>query len=59
MQLILLAALRNGLKLAGMAGLYSDSQLQEATGALMLIGGLVWTGVNVWRERWAKAIECD
>ena len=50
MQLFLLAAIRNGLKVAGMAGLFSDSQINEAAGAISLLAGLAWTGYNTWRE---------
>jgi len=50
MQLVLMAVLRNALKVAGMAGLFSDSQLNEYVGALSLVIGLTWTGFNTWRE---------
>jgi hypothetical protein len=50
MQLILLAVIRNGLKVAGMAGLFSDSQVNEYAGALSLVLGLTWTAFNTWRE---------
>ena len=54
MKLILLALLRNGLKLAGLAGVLSDSQLNEAVGALSLVGGLAWTLFNAWREHQSR-----
>jgi hypothetical protein len=46
--------LRNGLKMAGMASLFSDSEVQEAAGAIALIAGLAWSGFNTWREMQAK-----
>lgn len=54
MQLILLAVIRNGLKVAGMAGLFSDSQVNEYAGAVSLVLGLTWTAFNTWREHQAK-----
>jgi hypothetical protein len=56
MQMIVLALVRNGLKLLGLAGVFSDSQVSEAVGALMLLGGLAWTGFNTWREMQAKQL---
>ena len=54
MNAVILAVIRNGLKMGGMAGLFSDSQVNEAAGALSLILGLAWTGYNTWKEQQAK-----
>jgi hypothetical protein len=51
MNAVVLMLLRNGLKVAGMAGVLSDSQYSEAAGAISLIGGLAWSGFNAWREQ--------
>lgn len=55
MQAVVLMVLRNALKLAGLAGVLSDSQLNEAVGAISLLGGLAWSAYNAWREHQAAA----
>lgn len=50
MNAVVLMVLRNGLKLAGLAGVLSDSQLNEAVGAISLLGGLAWSAFDAWRE---------
>lgn len=54
MQAIVLAALRNGLKLGGMAGMFSDSDVERAAGAVSVLLGLAMTGYNAWQDHQAK-----
>jgi hypothetical protein len=50
MNAVVLMLLRNGLKLAGTGALFSDSDVEQAAGAISLLAGLAWSGFNAWKE---------
>jgi hypothetical protein len=50
MNAVVLMLLRNGLKLAGTGALCSDSDVEQAAGAISLLAGLAWSGFNAYRE---------
>ena len=47
---LLVVLIRQGLKLGGFAYLVTDSQVEQAIGALALLTGLAWSGYNAWQK---------
>jgi hypothetical protein len=42
--------IRQALKLGGLAGLFTNSELEQAIGAVSLLVGLAWSGYNAWQK---------
>lgn len=56
MNAIVLMCLRNGLKLVGMAGLFSNSDVEQAAGALGVLIGLGMSAFKAWTDHKATQI---
>ncbi len=57
MNVFVLAALRQVLKIGGAGALFSDNQMEQAAGALSLLVGLGMSGFNAWQESKRKKAE--
>ena len=47
---LLVMLIRQSLKLGGFTFLLTDSQVEQALGALSLLAGLVWSAYNAWQK---------
>lgn len=51
----LLSAIRNGLKVAGLVGLFTDAQINDVLSAVLVLIGFGWTIFNDFQKNRAQA----
>jgi hypothetical protein len=50
MKTLLASLIRHALTAAGMVGLLTDAQVNDAVSAIMLLAGIVWAAVDKYRR---------